>query len=127
MSDKDDNTGDRQEHILTRVGEPYRFKKGVSGNPKGAPKGYKRASTILKELLSAVDENNGTKLEQLMHTMINKGLEGDLYAIKEVLDRIEGKAIATTVEISASDVKNFADPAVEMALEVTAKHEREEV
>ena len=58
------------------------------GAPKGnnnAAKG-KRLSAVLQKRLAERDEE-----ESLMNVLIDKALDGDMPAIKEVFDRIDGK------------------------------------
>jgi hypothetical protein len=67
------------------------FKPGVSGNPKGYPKGKKNRSTIIKELL-ATAHASGTSNEYAMNqAMLEKALDGDLPSIKEIQDSVYGK------------------------------------
>ena len=84
--------------------DPYKIKKGEVRNPKGKPKGTLNAKTILKQLLDAQidDDEIGptnkprkiTGFEKLMRKLIRMGNEGDIKAIREILDRVEGKPIA---------------------------------
>jgi hypothetical protein len=41
--------------------------------------------------LNATDETNIPKLHRLANALLDKALEGDVAAIKEVMDRVEGK------------------------------------
>lgn len=81
------------------------FKKGVSGNPKGRPKGSRDSKTIITEQLArlARDENGNYVLDddgepmtwgELMHAkQIQKAaLLGDTTAFNALMDRQEGKA-----------------------------------
>lgn len=69
------------------------FQPGTSGNPNGRPKGSKNVATVLKMLLEKRAE--GTEFGYagpLAQKMLELGLDkGDLGAIREALDRIEGK------------------------------------
>ncbi len=80
------------------------FPKGVSGNPKGRPKGSRDAKTIINEQLErlAKDKNGELILDddgepmtwgELMHaTQIkNAALSGDIAAFNAIMDRAEGK------------------------------------
>ena len=76
------------------------FEKGKSGNPKtqwkkgqsGTPNGRRNAAKdILNELLETEIEDR-TQKERLLSKLIQMGMRGDLGAIKEVLDRTEGKS-----------------------------------
>lgn len=76
-------------------------KKGEVRNPKGKPKGTKNFKTIIEEFLpvetDAVNPMSG-KMEklsvgqQIIIALLAKAKKGDVSAIKELLDRIDGKA-----------------------------------
>lgn len=76
-------------------------KKGEVRNPKGKPKGTKNFKTIIEEFLDvetdAMNPMSG-KLEklsvgqQVVIALLAKAKKGDVSAIKELLDRIDGKA-----------------------------------
>ena len=68
-----------------------RFKAGMSGNPKGRPKGAKGMKSILRKELSEKVEitENGrkkrlTKLELLIKRLTAEALKGDIRAIREL-------------------------------------------
>jgi Family of unknown function (DUF5681) len=70
-----------------------RFKKGVSGNPKGRPKGSLNVETVfIKSLLEKVVINeNGqrkkvTKLQAALKQLANKSASGDMRAIRQTLE-----------------------------------------
>jgi hypothetical protein len=71
-----------------------KFVKGFSGNTKGRPpetleeKMVKKAS---KEIVSEYKERLTEVLPKLSVILINKALEGDMQAIKELHDRAMGK------------------------------------
>ena len=68
------------------------FLKGNPGGP-GTP-GNKRHRFItqnLVSLLQEVDPEDVPKVRRLANALLNKALEGDVTAIKEVIDRVEGK------------------------------------
>ena len=76
------------------------FKKGQSGNPKGVPRGTVHFSTTLKRLLSIKEKTsnpitgeteNLTQDEIIALAHILKAKSGDMAAIKEIYDRIDGK------------------------------------
>lgn len=75
------------------------FKKGQSGNPAGRPVGSRNMKTVLQEILdSDLDLKNPLTGEKgrlevrqaLLMRLIKKGLGGDLFAIREVWDRVDG-------------------------------------
>ena len=81
------------------------FKKGVSGNPAGKPKGVEHSKTRLLRLLQLVtkvrnpvtgEDEEFTIAEQLDMQIIAKARKGDLKAYEILLDRLEGRAKQTT-------------------------------
>lgn len=72
------------------------FKKGFSGNPAGKPKGAISLIAILRNKLEEqVDDNKGGKIklaQVLINVLIGEAIKSkDIRAIREVLDRCEGK------------------------------------
>lgn len=81
-----------------------RWKPGESGNPAGRPKGIPNSKTILQRFLALEEkianpvtgvEENMSQLEIMYLKQIAKARKGDLQAMKEVIDRYEGKAQQT--------------------------------
>jgi hypothetical protein len=77
-----------------------RFQKGMSGNPKGFPKGEQKLRFVLMRLLAMPVEElerfepqTGTEMiaKQLMMTAIHGDARQSLRAAKFILDRVEGK------------------------------------
>ena len=73
--------------------EATRFKKGVSGNPKGRPKGRVNVATALTKALreKVVINENGrrrtvTKLEAAVKQLVNKAAGGDLRALRHLTE-----------------------------------------
>ena len=73
-----------------------RFKKGVSGNRKGRPKGHKNFNTKLKYLLdkkipitTADGTITATKGEAILLQLTNKAAQGDNKAIQTLLPKME--------------------------------------
>jgi hypothetical protein len=69
-----------------------RFRKGVSGNPKGRPKGTLNIATLFWKILHQKIRVNGPdgsrlmpKLEVTFNQLINRGLKGDPKAVREVV------------------------------------------
>ena len=67
---------------------------GQPGNNNGAK--AKRLSSVLQARLAERAEE-----KQLMDVLLDKALEGDLPSIKEVFDRVDGKA-RQSVEVEAN-------------------------
>jgi hypothetical protein len=74
-----------------RPPEATRFKKGVSGNPKGRPKGSLNVTSAFQRVLRekvVINEHgkrkNVTKLEAALKQLVNKAASGDLRAISQL-------------------------------------------
>lgn len=84
-----------------------RFKKGVSGNPKGRPAGARNILTICKQVgneLVTVSENGRTrqmtKVEATVRQMYLMGMKGDHRSMRELL-RLQ--SLAEQAEASTPD------------------------
>jgi hypothetical protein len=71
--------------------EATRFKKGVSGNPRGRPKGSLNVATVLARTLRekvAINENGRrrtvTKLEAALKQLVDQAAAGDLRALRHL-------------------------------------------
>lgn len=100
MEDKNtqttENTGNQTGPIRDEQG---RFIPGVSGNPDGRPpltEEEKIVKKATKELVSEYKEKLAEALPLISPVLIAKAMEGDMQAIKEVNDRVMGKAEAKT-------------------------------
>ena len=62
-----------------------------AGNRAGTPKRPRIITQRIIAILNETDENNIPKLHRFAATLFNRALEGDMVAIKEVIDRVEGK------------------------------------
>jgi hypothetical protein len=89
------------------------FKKGVSGNPKGRPKGVQNSTTRLRRILELTQKKKNpvtgdiedfSVAEQMDMALINKALRGDVIAYREIIDRLEGKA-KQSVEVTEKTIK----------------------
>ena len=95
------------------------FEKGKSGNPAtqwkkgqtGNPNGRRGAARdILNKILdSEVDDK--TEREMLLNKLVNMANRGNLAAIKEVLDRTEGKSTEYVVTEESKPIRilDFGD------------------
>lgn len=72
------------------------FVKGDSGNPRGRPKGKKNAITQMQQeliehfagqLTRKTRGEDGNKFHQVVATVIDKAIKGDMQAAKLLLDR----------------------------------------
>jgi len=71
--------------------EATRFQKGVSGNPRGRPKGSLNVATVLMRTLRekvAINENGRrktvTKLEAALKQLVDQAAAGDLRALRHL-------------------------------------------
>jgi len=86
------------------VGRP--FQPGQSGNPAGRPKS-KPFKNALQEALKAAGDND-EMLRTVALALVTKAKDGDVPAIKEIADRLDGKVPQAV--IGGED----DDPAVKM-------------
>jgi hypothetical protein len=97
----EENSTDSQrknsETVDKRLANLRPFKPGQSGNPKGRPKSI-TLSEAYRKMLAQVDETDPekrTKAEVLAGEMYTKAKSGDVSALREIADRVEGKAKQT--------------------------------
>ena len=65
-----------------------KFQKGMSGNPKGRPKGSKNKSTILREAMETkTDRMLSREVPKVLKVVIAAAIKGDMSAAKMILDR----------------------------------------
>lgn len=69
------------------------FEKGQSGNPGGRPKD----KPWRQALMLALKDEDGAKLRRIAEKVVGLAEDGDLAAVKEIADRLDGKAAQTTV------------------------------
>ena len=67
------------------------FAPNVSGNPEGRPKKEKSFAAMLRIAINEATESGGTKLRAVADALVDKAVSGDVPAIKELADRIDGK------------------------------------
>lgn len=102
-SDRDYTVGYR------RPPQSTQFKPGVSGNPKGRPKGSRPVGAVLQEIIRqkiAVTENGRTRrlpvLEIMLRRLANEAMRGEQRSIKFLLSLLEyyGASSQATVQLS---------------------------
>lgn len=84
------------------------FRKGFSGNPSGKRASRPLTDALITRLLWPVDvkPRKGevrTVAHVLVENMVQKALQGDMRAITEIYDRVEGKAVATTLHTEVKE------------------------
>ena len=67
------------------------FKKGVSGNPKGKPKGAFSLTTKVKEFLLEKAKDGETYGEKLKKAAVLRAMTKSDPLMKEIWDRLDGK------------------------------------
>lgn len=67
------------------------WKPGETGNPNGRPKKGTPITDFMRELFHAKPELKA----QLVETLMVMALKGDIAAIREIMDRMEGKPTQT--------------------------------
>jgi len=86
---------DDHDSYLTGFRKPPRhtqFRKGMSGNPKGRPRGSQNLASIFRKISEEKVQVNGpkgprfiTKLEAGITQLANRATKGDLKAIRELI------------------------------------------
>lgn len=73
------------------------FQKGKSGNPNGArkPKVFFEGLMLALKRVPASDQDAKTKLQAIANKLVYLAEEGDLQAIKYIMDRVDGLPVAT--------------------------------
>jgi len=83
------------------------YKPGQSGNPKGRPKKEWTWSGVLKEIAEREDKTNKKEYKTLAgEALFKEVLKGNVPAIKEFGDRIDGKA-KQSHELTGKDGEPF--------------------
>ena len=75
------------------------FARGVSGNPKGRPKGLTITELLRQQAEQVVDESGRTKGEMMAEVAFRLALEGDMRAIEFIIQRLDGK-VPDNVQVS---------------------------
>lgn len=77
------------------------WKKGESGNPKGPPKTRPFTDALHMALAEECEIKKKRKLRLIAENLVDAAVEGEPWAIKEVMDRVDGKP-AQTADISVT-------------------------
>lgn len=101
---------------MPNTGNLKPFPKGVSGNPKGRPPTKGFAQTLRQRISDA--EGDEDILRKIADALLEKAATGDIQAIKEVADRLDGKPVAMTADVTnkLDDLSNEALDAAIVAL-----------
>lgn len=68
------------------------FRPGQSGNPKGNP----RAKKFNAALERAITQDDGDRVRAAAEKLLDLAVAGEAWAIKELADRLDGKALQST-------------------------------
>ena len=86
-----------------------RWKRGVSGNPRGRPKKQDSLTSLLKEEIAKIcpaDRENRTWKELVVRATLQLAMKGNATALKEVWERLDGKTLQTErLQLGGTDGK----------------------
>ena len=88
-------------------GEPFRWPKGVSGNPGGRPKVAALSQACREKLSEPVpkDPEGRTYPQAIADTLASRALKGDVRAFEALADRAEGRA-RQAIEIEHRELRD---------------------
>ena len=87
------------------------FEPGQSGNPGGRPKGAKIWQDALRRAIKRRETDDPLALERLADKLINMAADGDIQALRELADRLDGKPKQQTEITGGEDADGNAIPA----------------
>jgi len=76
----------------------HRWKKGVSGNPRGRPKKQDSLTNLLREEIAKIcpaDQEKRTWRQLIVRATLQLAMKGNATALKEVWERLDGKTLQT--------------------------------
>ena len=87
-----------------------RWKKGMSGNPRGRPNKQESLTSLLKEEIAKIcpaDRENRTWKELVVRATLQLAMKGNATALKEVWERLDGKTLQTErLQLGGTDGKH---------------------
>ncbi len=104
LEESSDNT--EVSRVKSEVSKGMVFAPGVSGNPKGKPPGAFSLVALLKKKLQECPpgENKKTYAELLIDRVLRASvIEGNVPMLKDIVDRVDGKAVQTMVVENEDD------------------------
>lgn len=88
-----------------------RWKKGVSGNPRGRPRKQDSLTSLLKEEIEKIcpaDREERTWKELIVRATLQLAMKGNATALKEVWERLDGKVLQTgKVQLGGAEGKQI--------------------
>jgi glycerol-3-phosphate cytidylyltransferase-like family protein len=92
-----------------------------TNNKVGAPEGNdnaRKGKLFYDQLRRVLVQNDSLKLRQVSEKLVDAAIEGEPWAVKEVIDRMDGKAVAIQeiqgpdgTQLKAGFVLTFEEPA----------------
>jgi hypothetical protein len=82
--------------------EHGRYLPGASGNPGGRPKGSVSLVTAIRHELERRQDSGQPGIEAVAARLVDLALDGDIRAVREIGDRLDGKA-TQSVDVSSSE------------------------
>lgn len=86
IKDREDFVKRHQAHL-----DKWKWKPGESGNKTGRPRG----SISLTEQLKVYLRRHPEAMSEIIHSLVKEGISGNIIAIKETFDRVDGKVAET--------------------------------
>ena len=93
----------------------------IESNKVGAPEGNdnaRKGKLFYDQLRRVLVQNDQLKLRQVSEKLVDAAIEGEPWAVKEVIDRMDGKAVAIQeiqgpdgTQLKAGFVLTFEEPA----------------
>jgi hypothetical protein len=98
---------------------PIGWQPGQSGNPNGRPPSRPFRAALKNEVKKAIKAKDMTKLEGIAEALVDEALIGNVQAIREVRDTLEGKP----VQVVAGDGENpFVQEVIHTIVHKAVKH-----
>ena len=88
------------------------FQKGQSGNPGGRARERAFANAIRAEVAKIDPKTGRERLLEIARKTVEMAIEGDMSAIKEIGDRLDGKPIQQTLVNTDTTVRTIARAAM---------------
>lgn len=92
----------------------------IETNKVGAPEGNdnaRKGKLFYDQLRKVLVQNDSLKLRQVSEKLVDAAIEGEPWAVKEVIDRMDGKAVAIQeiqgpdgTQLKAGFVLTFEEP-----------------
>ena len=85
-----------------------RWKKGVSGNPRGRPKKQNSLTNLLRDEIEKIcpaDREKRTWIQLVVLATLQLAMKGNAVALKEVWDRLDGKVLQRVGGADGKDVR----------------------